>query len=228
MRRKSIIFFIVSLMVLHSPIFAATAPSTKLKVPYFKQQFPNSCEAASLRMALAYYGIKKNDIQIVLKFGYDPRPKDWDKNIWDDPQKQYVGHVDVSGRPNGGYGTYGLPVVKAIELFGRRAEYATGTAITSEWLARQIAAKNPVVIWGATSFTEPPYTWTTPEGKEIKAFKGEHARLLVGFKGTVKNPIGFYVHDPYTNESYKYWPAVDLIKHMNLVPGVTDQAVVVR
>lgn len=203
-------------------------PIIKLKVPYYKQQYPNSCEASALRMALAYYGIKKNDVDMLTQFGYNPHYRDWVKNIWDDPQKQYVGFVDVTGKPFGGYGVYGLPVARAAQFYKRTTEYATGTAITAKYLAKQIESGYPVVIWGYTSITEPPYTWTTPEGVEVKAFKGEHARTLVGLRGTSENPVGFYVHDPFNNKQYEYWPAATLIAHMNAVPGVTDQAVVIK
>lgn len=206
----------------------STYKDIKLKVPYYKQQYANSCEAASLRMALAFKGIKKSEIQILTKFGYNPTYKDWTNNIWDNPQEQYVGFVDVSGRPYGGYGVYGKPVVKAIERFGKKGVYATSTDITPSLFAQAIDNKNPVIIWGYTSFTEPPYTWKTKDGLEVKAFKGEHARTLVGFKGTIEKPLGFYVHDPFTGKSFEYWPSEKLIAHMNKVPGVTDQAVIVE
>jgi uncharacterized protein YvpB len=200
----------------------------KLKVPFYKQPYANSCEATSLRMALAYKGIIKHEIQILTQFTYNPVVKDWINNIWDDPQKQFVGHVDVSGRPNGGYGVYGLPVVKAAESFGKKATYATGTAITAQFLAEAIDMKNPVLIWGYTSLTEPAYTWTTREGVIVKAVRGEHVRVVVGFKGTLANPVGFYVHDPFTGKANEYWTAAKLIDHIQKVPGVTDQAVVVK
>lgn len=200
----------------------------KLKVPSYKQQYANSCEASALRMALAYKGVVKNDVQVLSQFGYNPKVKDWTNNIWDDPQKQYVGFVDVSGRPNGGYGVYGMPVLKAVERLGRSGQYATGTAITSQFLAGELDKGNPIVIWGYTSITEPAYTWKTLDGVEVKAIRGEHARTIVGYKGTVANPIGFYVHDPFTGKANQYWPVKTLMDHMQKVPGVTDQAVVVR
>jgi uncharacterized protein YvpB len=200
----------------------------KLKVPHFMQPYVNSCEATSLRMALAFKGVVKNEIQILSKFVYNPTFKDWTKNIWDDPQKQYVGYVDVSGKPNGGYGVYGLPVLRAVEGFGRTGVYATGTAITAQFLAQEIDNRNPVLIWGYTSLKEPAYTWTTPEGVVVTAVRGEHVRVVTGFKGTVDNPVGFYVHDSFYGKKDEYWTAAKLIAHIQKVPGVTDQAVVVR
>lgn len=200
----------------------------KLKVPSYKQQYPNSCESSALRMALAYRGIIKNDVQVLTQIGYNPRIKDWANNIWDDPQKHFVGFVDVAGRPNGGYGVYGKPVLNAVQGFGRQGEYATGTAVTAQFLAKELDAGNPIVIWGYTSITEPHYTWKTNDGVEVKAIRGEHARTVVGYKGITSNPVGFYVHDPFTGKTNVYWPAKSLMDHMAKVPGVTDQAVVVR
>lgn len=216
----------------HQPAVVVAAKSiereVKLPVPYYRQPYPNSCEATSLRMALAYKGIIKNEMQILTEFGYNPTINDWVNGIWEDPQKQYVGYVDIPGRPNGGYGVYGMPVAKAIESFGKNALYVTGTAITAQFLAKSIEDKNPVVIWGYTSLTEDPYTWTTKEGVVVKALRGEHVRLVVGYKGTLTSPTGFYVHDPFTGKANEYWTAQKLINHMQKVPGVTDQAVVVR
>ena len=208
--------------------FSTVYQDVKLKIPIYKQTYVNSCEAASLRMALAFKKVLKNEIQILTKFGYNPTYKDWVKNIWDDPQKQYVGYVDIEGKPYGGYGVYGLPVASAIKSFGLNAEYATSTAITPSFLANAIDKKNPVVIWGYSSYTDLPYTWNTPQGVEVKAFRGEHVRLLVGFKGSVINPVGFYVHDPLSVKNYEYWTSEKLMENINKVPGVTDQAVVVK
>lgn len=237
MRKTLLSLILVFSVSMFSVVLADTATDVintktykdlKLKAPIYKQQYANSCEAAALRMALAFKGIMKNDVQILTKFGYNPRAKDWKNNIWDDPQKQYVGYVDVTGKKNGGYGVYGLPVVKAVESFGLKGEYATSTAITPTFMAQAIDNKNPVMIWGYTSFTEPAYTWKTPEGNEVKAFKGEHVRLVVGFKGTIENPEGFYVHDSVTGKAYEYWSTQKLMTHIAKVPGVTDQAVIVK
>jgi uncharacterized protein YvpB len=200
-----------------------------LKIPAYKQQYANSCEASTLRMALAYKGIKiSNDVSLLSKFGYNPTYKDWTNNIWDDPQKQFVGFVDVAGKPLGGYGVYGLPVVKAIKSYGLDVEYATSTAITPSFLAQSIDNKNPVIVWGYSSYTEIPYTWKTKEGIQVKAFKGEHVRLIVGFKGTIDNPKGFYVNDSLKGKYTEYWTTAKLMENINKVPGVTDQAVVVK
>ncbi len=201
----------------------------KLKVPAYKQQYVNSCEASTLRMALAFKGINlTNDVQLLGRFGYNPTYKDWINNIWDDPQKQFVGYVDVAGKPNGGYGVYGMPVVNAIKSYGRDVEYATSTAITPSFLAKSIDNGNPVIVWGYSSYTEIPYTWKTKEGVDVKAFRGEHVRLIIGFKGGIENPQGFYLNDSQKGKYAEYWTTQKLMENINKVPGVTDQAVVVK
>ncbi len=200
----------------------------KLKAPAYKQQYANSCEAATLRMALAFKGLIKNEIQILTKFGYNPTYIDLTNNIWDDPQKQFVGYIDVTGKPFGGYGVYGIPVAKAIESFGLKAEYATSTNITPTFLAQAVDNNNPVIVWGYSSFTAPPYTWKTKENTKVKAFRGEHVRLIVGFRGTIEKPIGFYVNDSLKGRYAEYWTSEKLMENIQKVPGVTDQAVVVK
>lgn len=227
------LYFVIALFVIgiFSHAHAASDNSYKdfkLKVPSYKQQYANSCESSALRMALAYKGIVKDDVGVLTRVGYNPKNRDWTNNVWDDPQKQFVGFVDVSGKPNGGYGVYGLPIKKAAESFGRQAEYATGTAITAQFLAKELDNGNPIVIWGYTTYTEPAYTWNTPDGGKAIALKGEHARTVVGYRGTASNPVGFYVHDPINGKANVYWSAKNLIDHIQKVPGVTDQAVVVR
>jgi uncharacterized protein YvpB len=224
---STIVFASTSTLVTN--INANVYKDIKLKIPAYKQQYANSCEASTLRMALNYKNIKlASDVQLLFKFGYNPTYKDWVKNIWDDPQKQFVGFVDVAGKPLGGYGVYGLPVVKAIKSYGLDAEYSTSSAITPSFLAKSIDNKNPVIVWGYSSFTEPPYVWKTREGVDVKAFKGEHVRLVIGFKGTVDNPEGFYINDSLKGKYAEYWTTQKLMENINKVPGVTDQAVVVK
>ncbi|HEY1037631.1 MAG TPA: C39 family peptidase [Candidatus Paceibacterota bacterium] len=197
----------------------------RLNVPYYKQQYTNSCEAASLRMALAYRGIFKNDMELIVLMGYKPRPRDLVNNIWDDPQEMYVGEVDVVDISKG-YGVYGKPVARVARELGRRADFADD--ITPYALAAEVRRGNPVLMWGYTSLTGSPYTWNTPEGKTVTAFRGEHSRLVVGYEGEVENPTGFYVHDPFNGREYEYWTSQALFAQFHAVKNVTNQAVVVR
>lgn len=207
-----------------SSVSFSTVPEVyKLKVPYFAQEYSRSCEAASLRMALAYHGVYVNDMDILEKVGYDPRPKDNINNTWDDPRVMFVGHA--SSDDGEGYGVYGEPIARVAEDFGRSAVYTR--SITPQSLAKNIKDGNPVVLWGYTSLSVPKTKWFVAGGDEVTALPGEHARVVVGVYGSASNPIGFYLHDPRNGKRYEYWGADDLMKHFTRIPGVTDQAVVV-
>jgi uncharacterized protein YvpB len=214
-----------SIQVSKKVSFQTEAEVYKLKVPYFRQEYLNSCEAAALRMALAYYNINTDDMTIVNKFGYNPRYKATSTNSWDDPREMFVGFIDRQGSDSG-YGVYGPPVERAAKQFGRDAQFQN--IVTPVYLAEQIKAGHPVIFWGFTSTTQTPYTWNVPRGGTITAFKGEHARLIVGVKGTASNPVGFYVHDPINGNQYQYWDSEKLMRQALYLPGVTDQIVVVR
>lgn len=196
----------------------------KLNVPYFKQEYSRSCEASSLRMVLAYYGITTDDMDILQRVGYAPRPKDKENNAWDDPHEMFVG--DASKDNGEGYGVYGEPVVKAVNSFGRTAEYTT--TITAQYLAQHVRAGHPVILWGYILSAGPEVRWITPSGGEVIAIADEHARVVVGVLGATKNPVGFYLHDPRSGMQYEYWSTAKLMAHISSVPGVTNQAVVVK
>jgi hypothetical protein len=48
----------------------------------------------------------------------------------------------------------------------------------------------------------------------------------MGVVGSAANPLGFYVNDPWKGTN-SFWSASDLMANMNVVPGVSNQAVVV-
>lgn len=202
----------------------STAPEVyKLNVPYFAQQYSRSCEAASLRMALAYHDIYTNDMDILKKIGYNPHLKDVQNNTWDDPRVMFVGYA--SNADGDGYGVYGGPVARAAEGFGRTAVYTR--SITPQFLAKNIKGGKPVVLWGYTSLVAPKTKWYVSGGDEVATLAGEHARVVVGVYGSIANPLGFYLHDPRNGKQYEYWSTDRLMQHFREVPGVTDQAVVV-
>lgn len=219
--------FIITLLILSTfPIL--TEAKVLLKVPYFQQQYLNSCEAGATRMVLAYHGIDfENEDEILKAFNYNPRTKDVINNIWDDPQEMFVGFIDKRGAENG-YGIYGQAVTKGVRSFDMDAKYYASSSINLKLIAQNINEKKPVMFWGYTSLTQPPYTWKTESGKTVKAFRGEHVRVVVGFEGSVNNPTGFYVHDPINGKKNEYWSKNKLLTQLNAVPGVTDQLVIVQ
>ena len=205
-----------------------TEAKVLLNVPYFKQQYTNSCEAAATRMVLDYYGMDfENEDEIIKAFGYNPVKKDVENNIWDDPNEMFVGFIDKKGAENG-YGIYGQGVVKGLQNLDMEAKHYASSSINISLITKSLKENKPVIFWGYTSLTQQPYTWNTKTGKTIKAFRGEHARVVVGFEGPINNPTGFYVHDPINGKKNEYWTKKRLLANLNAVPGVTDQMVIVE
>ena len=204
--------------------FSTEVRSHKLPVPYFSQQYAASCTAAALRMALAFKGINSNDMSIVQRMGYNPRPMNKKTNppTWDDPNEMFVGSINGSIRDGTGAGPDAPPVAKAARSFGRGAEivYGAGPA----WVASQIYANNPVIIFGAFANTEFT-TWKTPSGRTVRMNLTSHVSTVIGVHGEPTNPIGFWVNDPLAGGT-QYWTAGQLAA--DIARDVSGQAVVIR
>ncbi len=204
--------------------FTTNPESHILAVPYYRQQFSRSCEAASLRMALAYKGIITDDEEIINLAGYDPREPNWADRTWDDPYKMFVGFMDGKEL---GYGMYASALAKAGLSLGSTNHVLKNP--TSSEIAEAIWNNNPVVIWGYIKGTVPKLSYFyTETGKKIPIYSNEHARTVVGVVGSVDNPVGFYVHDPLSGVANEYWTADDLNKHMSIFGGVSNQALIVE
>lgn len=208
-------------------IISAVSPEIiKLNVPYYKQEYEKSCEAASLRMVLGYYGIKTNDWDILQVIGYNPRGRDFTGNVWDDPTEMFVGYVEAGKI---GYGVYAEPVAKAAKSFGHEADVYKN--VSPQFLTEQILNGHPVIAWGYYPYaTFVKYTWKTEAGKDIFGYRGEHTRVIYGFVGEADSPEGFYIHDPnfVNGGAEQYWSTEKLMENMNIMGELSNQAVVVR
>jgi len=168
-----------------------------LDIPLDWQDYPLSCEAASLKMALGFKGLNVSEDDIMEKIGYDPTPRE--KDIWGNPYQGYVG--DINGEIcETGYGVYWQPVAKAASNW-REAESF------SEWgaedLAREIREGNPIIFWGTLPKEKlNDCSWFTPEGEYIKAFKETHVRLIVGFIEEDGGPSKIIINDPLSGRLY--------------------------
>lgn len=172
-----------------SSSFSTEEKVVTLQVPLDKQDRALSCEVASLKMALAYRGISVSEDELMSHIGYDPTTRSG--NLWGDPDTAFVG--DINGSQNStGYGVHWGPIAKAASNY-RSAKAHIG--LTVQDLAREIDAGNPIVVWGThgRSYYDP---WITPSGKSIAAWKGEHARTVVGYKGNPGSPTAIITNDP--------------------------------
>lgn len=169
----------------------------KLEILLDWQDYPLSCEAASLKMALAGKGISVSEDEIMERIGYDLSPRRG--NLWTDPYKVYVG--DVKGKVcETGYGVYWQPVAQAANYW-REAQAFSDWSL--EGLITEIKLGNPVILWGVVpTGTLTDCSWYTSEGKYIKAFKEMHARLGIGFIGPPENPSKIILNDPWVGRLY--------------------------
>lgn len=203
--------------------FTTEARSIKLPIAAIRQQHAGTCSAASLKMALAYRGVQADEMSIVNAMGYAPRDidKSTDPPTWDDSSQMFVGSVDGSIIKGTGAGPDAPPVAKAARAFGRNASATTGASVS--WVAQQLYAGNPVLVFGA--FRDTGYTsWQTPGGKKVIMNLTGHVRIAIGVIGEPDDPLGFWVNDPLSS-STTYWAAGSLSANMGLDPD--RQAVVI-
>ena len=146
------------------------------------------------------------------------------KNVWDDPAEMFVGYVE---KGKIGYGAYAEPVAKAAKSFGRGADVYKN--VSPQILAEHIMNGHPVIVWGYYLYSTPvKYAWKTEAGRIFLGIEG-HTRVVYGFVGSVDSPEGFYVNDPnfVNGGADQYWSTEKLMKNMNIMGEVSNQAVVV-
>lgn len=155
-------------------------------------------------MALAYRGIGSDEMGLVNAMGYAPRSKDTstDPPTWDDSSQMFVGSVDGSIAAGTGAGPDAPPVAKAARAYGRGASAVTG--ISPSWIAEQLYAGNPVLMFGAFRAGSGTTSWQTPTGKTIIMNLTGHVTTVIGVKGEPSNPLGFWVNDPLGGGT-QYW-----------------------
>lgn len=170
---------------------------TLLNIALDWQDHPLSCEAASLKMALAEKGVYISEDDIMEKIGYDQTPHQGD--VWGDPYRAFVGNID--GKIcNTGYGVHWDPVANAANNW-REAEAFSNWDLKN--LTKEIELDNPVMVWGTLPVkTIHDCSWYTPEGKYIKTFWETHVRLVIGFIGESQNPSKIILNDPLTGRLY--------------------------
>ncbi len=200
-----------------------TAPQIiQLGVPAYKAHYTMSCELTALRMVLGFYGIGMADeAEIVYKMGYNPRARDQATNSWDNPNKQYVGYLN-GGQNFSGYGVHAGPIAAAAGLYGHSATDSYN--VSAAYISQQIHAGHPVIFWGHSTPAKAD-SWNTPDGV-VQTWLSSHGRVAYGVQGSADNPIGFYIIDP-MNGGKLYWTAAQLMANMNIIPGVSNQTVVV-
>jgi uncharacterized protein YvpB len=188
-------------------LFPQPTATVKLAVPVHYQEHALSCEAASLQMALAFYGIPVKESDLIAQMRFDKTRKS--DGVWGDPQTGFVGSIDGQMLDTG-YGIYWYPIADlANHWAGSKVLYES----SAEELSQNIAAGHPIVVWG---FSDGGFkkSWRTPAGKRIEAVNGEHARVIVGFAGSVAHPDGFFVIDPIYGR--QYWRRTSFLRNWDV------------
>ncbi len=164
-----------------------------LSVPLYYQQHSLSCEVAALRMALAGLGVNLSESDLIEKMPINPAPRSID-NTWSDPDKEFVGSIDGAQNTTG-YGVYWPVLTKLVQEW--RPDSVGYRGATYADVIRELKAGHPVIYWGSVEGNPRPDNWRTSEGKEVKAWSGEHARTIVGYQGlSSSTPSQLIVNDP--------------------------------
>ncbi len=170
------------------------------------QDYPLSCEAAALKMALAFKGRRLSENSILGQMRHHNAARWGDR--WGDPFREFVG--SLYGRQNStGYGVYWQPISKAARRWRHHSSARSFQSITE--LTSQIRKGNLVVVWGTIGSWARPDGWWTRSGKYIPAWVGEHARTVTGFVGGPVAPKYIIVNDPIAGKIY--WRTSSFLKN---------------
>lgn len=188
--RKPLISLLLAVIAVFSLPATAWAGRT-LNIAYDRQDRSLSCEVAALKMALSYKQVFVSEDELMSHVGYDTDTRRGSN--WGNPNKGFVGQID--GRQNSsGYGVHWFPIRRAARKYLPQSQ--AHSWMTVQDLTREIDRGNPIVIWG-TSHTRARFDpWRTTSGLTIKAWVGEHTRVLSGYRGSAGNPTHFILMDP--------------------------------
>jgi uncharacterized protein YvpB len=167
-----------------------------LPVPFNRQVYPLSCEAASLQMALAYQGIGASQGRILETIGIDYRAPYTDsagRFRWGNPYTSFVGSPYGDEASLTGYGTYHSAIARAASSLGGRV-LRSGEGISPEEVYSAIIDGHPVVAWVAIDWRRhAPTNYLTFDGSWVQfGAPYEHAVTVAGVNETsvlVNNPL---------------------------------------
>jgi uncharacterized protein YvpB len=185
-------------------VLGLTAPAQaldrRMRVPVYRQQLRDDCEAASLRMLLAYRGRHLGDAQLLARIGVDRRHPVFGRSgpRSGDPYRAFVGDPDGSELRGTGYGVYYPRIAAAARAEGATVLFA-GEHYSPAQLYRQLAAGHPAVVWIDYLWrARPDHPYRAWDGRLVRyAGPAEHALAVVGVTTN-----GVYVNDPARGASW--------------------------
>lgn len=186
----------------------------KNNFPLIKTKYKKGGQLATILSILEFYKIKTTEEEILKRMGQFQYERLND--VWGDPRKVFVGNYDDFS----GYGAHPNVLARVISSFGIKAIVFTDPNIS--FLEKESKAGNPIIVFSAEGID----FWKTNDNFSIKAGKNLKAFIISGTFG--KNLKGFFLNDAQTGEKYKYINANSMIEFFKIVPGVTDQVIVIK
>ena len=187
-----------------SPSPGPTERVLDIKIHY--QEHNLTCEAAALKMALAYEGITVDEMTLVGYMTNDRRPAQFDSKgrlvAWGDPAQSFVGDPDGHIERLTGYGVYFGPVAAAADRAGAHAIKAGGglygSAIAPSEVYDAVLDGHPVVAWISNTYrTVNLSRYTAFDGATVSYTLTEHAVTLVGVR-----PDAVLINDPWFGQHW--------------------------
>jgi uncharacterized protein YvpB len=182
-----------------------------LAIPYIKQDYKLSCEAAALQMTLKYYGIEKTQDELLNQIGF-VEPKQMQevngKLIWGDPEVGFVGDVKGSftGEKDGkkslryatGWGVKPGPVARVAKEYFPDSKAVDGGTLNQ--VLRSIAAGKPIIWWHRRDdIQKEKITYYTPAGKPVD-YEQNHVAVVSSYKLDDNQKAIFHILDPFYGE----------------------------
>ena len=189
------------------PLMVAPRATTRvlsIKIDY--QDHALSCEAAALKMALAYEGIRIDELTLIGYMTDDLRAATFDAQgrlvAWGDPARAYVGNPDGHIERYTGYGVYNAPVARAAIRAGaqvvRSGSGLYGKGIPPSAVYNSVLAGHPVVVWISNTYHDVPlHRYTAYDGAKVWYTLTEHAVTVIGVR-----PGGVLINDPWFGQAW--------------------------
>ncbi|HEV1992625.1 MAG TPA: C39 family peptidase [Candidatus Dormibacteraeota bacterium] len=187
-----------------SPAPRPTGRVLDIKIHY--QEHNLTCEAAALKMALAYEGIAVDEMTLVGYMTNDRRPAQFDSKgrlvAWGDPAQGFVGDPDGHIERLTGYGVYFEPVAAAANRAGAHAIKAGGglygSPIAPSEVYDAVLDGHPVVAWISNTYrTVNLSRYTAFDGATVSYTLTEHAVTLIGVR-----PDAVLINDPWFGQHW--------------------------
>jgi uncharacterized protein YvpB len=177
-----------------------------LDIKIHHQEHNLTCEAAALKMALAYEGIDVDEMTLIGYMTRDPSPARFDSHghlvAWGDPAQGFVGNPDGHIERYTGYGVYDRPVAFAALLAGANVVAAGGglygSPIAPSQVYDAVLDGHPVVAWISNTYrTVGLQQYTAYDGATVSYTLTEHAVTVIGVR-----PDAVLINDPWFGQHW--------------------------